>query len=110
VEAVSVYDGTKKASATVTVDPFITVSPGTATMPLRQQQAFSAALVGLADTRVTWSVLEGSAGGTVTADGIYTAPALPGTYHLVATSREDASVKATITITVQAGSGTIVIE
>ncbi len=110
VDAVSVYDGTKTASATVTVTPFVTVSPAAATVTLRQQQAFTARVVGLPDTGVTWSLLEGSAGGAVTSDGAYTAPDLAGTYHLIATSHEDASVQATITITVQAGSGTIIIE
>jgi hypothetical protein len=46
---------------------------------------------------VIWAVQE-SGGGSVTADGIYTAPAIPGTYHVVATSAVDESKTATATI------------
>lgn len=38
---------------------------------------------------VTWSVLEGSAGGTIDAQGYYTAPAAAGTYHVVASHGAD---------------------
>ena len=41
-------------------------------------------------TAVTWSVQEAS-GGSVDADGQYTAPALPGTFHVLATSVADPS-------------------
>jgi hypothetical protein len=110
VDVVSVYDGTRTATATVTANPFVRVGSVFAAMTLGQQQVFTATAVGLADPAVLWSVEEGSSGGTVTADGVYTAPNLPGTYHLIAASREDATARATITITVQAGSGTVIIE
>jgi hypothetical protein len=44
---------------------------------------------------VTWSVVEGSAGGSVDSQGYYTAPATVGTYHVVA-SRGAAQATATI--------------
>jgi hypothetical protein len=48
--------------------------------------AFSASVSGSATSTVTWSVAEGAAGGSIDASGRYTAPAVPGTYHVVATS------------------------
>jgi Galactose oxidase, central domain len=44
---------------------------------------------GTTNLDVTWSVQEGAAGGSITAAGVYTAPSLPGTYHVVATSVVD---------------------
>jgi formylglycine-generating enzyme required for sulfatase activity len=54
----------------------------------------------MAKADVTWSVLEGSAGGTVTQDGLYTAPFEEGEYHVVATSDLDPSKSARATVTV----------
>ncbi|MBC8101977.1 MAG: hypothetical protein H7Z41_05255 [Cytophagales bacterium] len=110
VDAVSVYDPTKSASAVVTVKPRLTISPEAATLTLREQRAFVATVIGSSDTSVAWSVQEGPVGGTVTLDGVYTAPAAPGIYHLTAVCNADSSVQTIITITVQAGSGTVIIE
>jgi len=38
-----------------------------------------------ADQHVTWDLEEGAAGGTITADGLYTAPSTTGTFHVRAT-------------------------
>jgi hypothetical protein len=64
---------------------------------------FTATVSGAASgqsTAVTWSVQEGAAGGTIDANGKYTAPSTPGTYHVVATSVADATIAATATVTV----------
>jgi WD40 repeat protein len=50
---------------------------------------------------VTWKVTEAS-GGTITSDGLYSAPGHPGTFHVVATSVTDPSISATATISVTA--------
>jgi hypothetical protein len=56
--------------------------------------------------RFTWKIEEGDQGGqlnAVTNSGtyyVYTAPATPGVYHLVLTSRQDPSTTARATITV----------
>jgi hypothetical protein len=50
---------------------------------------FSATVANATDTTVTWSVQEGTVGGTITDAGVYTAPAEDGMYHVVATSRAD---------------------
>ena len=66
-------------------------------------QPFSAAVTGTATTAVTWSVQEGAPGGTVSAAGLYGAPATGGTFHVVATSVADPTVRGTATVTVTAG-------
>jgi glucuronoarabinoxylan endo-1,4-beta-xylanase len=56
-------------------------------------------------------VQEGSAGGGVSASGLYTAPSSGGTYHVVATSQADAtkSASATVTVTAPPGASDIVV-
>jgi hypothetical protein len=49
---------------------------------------------------VTWSVQEGTAGGTITAAGVYTAPANAGTYHVVAASAANPSSTAVAPVAV----------
>ncbi|HZY03426.1 MAG TPA: hypothetical protein VFF02_07980 [Anaeromyxobacteraceae bacterium] len=61
---------------------------------------FAAVVTGTANTAVTWSVQEGSAGGSVTTGGAYTAPGSAGTYHVVATSQADPTVTGSATVTV----------
>src|SRR5215472_4271380 len=56
---------------------------------------------GFADnSAVNWSVQEGPAGGTITSDGSYTAPAITGTFHVIATSASDANKNAAASVTV----------
>lgn len=64
---------------------------------------FSAAVTNTNDTAVTWSIQEGSVGGFITDAGIYTAPAVDGVYHVVATSRADATKSGTASIAVMPG-------
>ena len=54
-------------------------------------------MTGTTNHSVTWRVQEGGAGGTVTPQGVYTAPATPGEYHVVATSVADTSKSAVAT-------------
>lgn len=72
------------AVATIVVSapstPVVTVTPPTAALVEGTTVQFAAS------GPVTWSVQEGDAGGTITPDGLYTAPATPGTYHVVATA------------------------
>lgn len=64
---------------------------------------FSASVTGTSNTAVTWSVTGGTSSGSITSGGVYTAPASPGQYRVVATSAADPGVTATATITVQSG-------
>lgn len=103
VVAVSEADRNVKAIATVTVTPSpvvtVTVNPAALSLGAGQTQQFTATVTGVADTAVTWSVVEAT-GGTVTAGGFYTAPIAPGVYHLEARSRAAPAKFAVATITV----------
>jgi hypothetical protein len=87
----------------------LTIAPETATVRPGGTQSFTATVVGTANTGVTWSVQE-AGGGSVSAGGLYTAPGVRGTYHVVATSVADASKTATATITVPAGNASGVVQ
>jgi hypothetical protein len=71
----------------------LTASPPTDTLGPAGTRTFAA------NESVTWTVLEGPAGGTITNTGSYTAPAAPGTYHVVAMAT-DATETVTATVTV----------
>ena len=71
-------------------EPLISViaSPRSVTLGTGKKMTFSAVVYGLTATQtpaVHWSVRE-TGGGTVDGTGVYTAPATPGTFHVVATS------------------------
>lgn len=74
---------TRPAPVAVTV----TIQPSAATLAPGARQTFRAKVAGSTNTAVTWSVAEGAAGGTVNAQGTYTAPSTYGIYHVVATSQ-----------------------
>lgn len=80
----------------------ITASTTSATVAAGGSQQFTATVSGTSNTGVSWSIQEGSAGGTIDATGKYTAPTTPGTYHVVATSMADATKSIVITVTVTA--------
>lgn len=105
VVATSSADPSKTDVATVTVTavtpPAITLSPTSQTVNACKTFQFTARVTGSSDTAVVWSVSEGTAGGSVTAAGLYTAPSTAGTYHVVATAHVSSSVVATATVTVQ---------
>jgi hypothetical protein len=81
-------------SATINrVRPSITIHPSNSlSLPIGQSVAFSATVNGLGSQEVVWSVEEGSLGGAITADGVYTASSYPGIYHVKATSAVDRTV------------------
>ncbi len=80
----------------------ITIAPETITLSPGGEQTFAASVSGSTNTAVSWSILEGASGGSIssTNGGTYTAPLTPGTYHFVATSQADASKAASAIITV----------
>ena len=73
VTATSVADPTKKASATVRLMPpvVVSVTPASSTLRQGQTQQFTASMTGTLDVGVTWM----ASAGTVSASGLYTAPA-----------------------------------
>ena len=104
-------DGVQSAAqdVSVTSDVAVSITPASATISVAETRSFSATVTGAANTTVTWSVQEGSAGGSVSASGLYTAPNAAGTYHVIATSQQDPSRKDTATVTVQSGGADITI-
>jgi len=62
--------------------------------------AFSASATGTTASTVTWSVADGPAGGTIDASGLYTAPATPGQYYVIATSTSAPAVHSTVAVPV----------
>jgi len=60
---------------------------------------FRASFRGVAREGVIWAVTE-DGGGEVSSDGRYIAPSRPGTYHVTATSAQDAATTATALVTV----------
>ena len=80
----------------------VLVLPPTLTMVNNATQTFTAIVEGTPTLGVTWSVLEGAAGGTITPDtGLYVAPGTAGVYHVVATSNAvTPAVTGTVAVTV----------
>lgn len=77
----------------------VSISPATVNLKVGATQAFSATVVGDKNTAVTWRVEE-AGGGSVSTSGVYTAPAMVGTYRVTATSVADTRKSATATVTV----------
>ena len=122
VTATSTANGTSFTDATVTVIPAgtitVAVTPMTATVVptgMQQMMVMVSGTTGSQSTAVTWSTeLDGvgtTEGGNVSCPSgpstnpetcVYTAPATPGSYSVVATSVEDPSVSTAVMVTVQA--------
>ncbi|MBI4658087.1 MAG: immunoglobulin domain-containing protein [Verrucomicrobia bacterium] len=109
VVAVSQADPTKSGTATVTVTQqvSIAISPSSVTIAPNATQNFTVTVTGTDD--ITWSVQEGVAGGRIAPitatnilQGVYTAPATPGTYHIIVTTWPNTNRSATATVTVSA--------
>ena len=98
-------------SVTITVNPpatvtSVTVAPATAMLQTGGTQQFTAtASPPGANQAVTWAVQEGAAGGSIAANGFYTAPTIVGTFHVVATSAADPSKSATAPVVVSQPAG-----
>src|SRR5262249_17244175 len=74
----------------------VTVSPsGIGQVWEGTQVQFSARVSGIANQSVSWSVREGTSGGTIESTGLYTAPRVPGTFHVIATSLADPKASGT---------------
>jgi hypothetical protein len=102
--ATSQADPSKNATATITV-PVVSVSvnPVSDTLGPNGLRTFLATVSGtVANTSVTWSILEGAAGGSITSGGIYTAPTTTGVFHILAVSVADTKASAEATVTVVA--------
>ncbi|HTC94519.1 MAG TPA: Ig-like domain-containing protein [Terriglobales bacterium] len=109
VTAVSVADPTRSGSAQVTVTRGITVAitPTSATVQPKGTQQFTANVSPVPNFGVVWSVDGAVAGngtvGTVSSNGLYTAPAGSGTHTVTATSNDDSSKSASAQVTIPPG-------
>lgn len=106
VVAQSLADTAKSASALVSVTPppvAISLTPTSATVAVGATQQFTALVTGSTNTAASWSVQE-SAGGIVSASGLYTAPASGGTFHVIANAAADASKSASAAVSVKPAS------
>ncbi|WP_420067694.1 hypothetical protein [Stigmatella aurantiaca] len=105
VVATSAADPSKSDTATVRVVVIppvsVSITPDAVDLVTGATQTFTAGVTGTSNTAVNWSVTE-AGGGSIDATGRYTAPAEPGTYHVVATSAADPSKSATATVRVTA--------
>lgn len=79
---------------TVLPAPAIAITPESATVMVRESQQFTATLTGLDDDTVEWT----ATGGTITAEGLFTAGEDPGTFAVTARSSAQPSLEATATI------------
>ncbi|MBI3804328.1 MAG: hypothetical protein HY282_11270 [Nitrospirae bacterium] len=78
----------------------VVITPATATLHPDETQQFAATVSGTGNPGITWQIQEGATAGVVDANGLYTAPTTPGTYHVVAFSQADASKSASSVVTV----------
>ncbi len=75
----------------------VSIQPTSATLPAGETQQFTAVVDHATDTSLTWT----TSGGTISPEGVYTAPFIPGTYTVRATSAVDARAvrEALVTVT-----------
>ena len=111
VTAISQADTTKDATAAVTITAapviIVGVSPSSATLTTATTKQFTASVENTSNTAVTWQV-NGVAGGnsmvgTISASGLYTAPATvpyPATVTVTAVSQADTTKSAAALVTV----------
>src|SRR5579864_1887451 len=104
VTATSVADTTKSATATVTVQGMVSISPTTVGLNLGATQQFSVTVQGQSNPVVTWSVdgINGgnSSVGTINAQGLYTAPSQIGNHTIAANGTTAGSGAAAAAVTV----------
>ncbi len=77
----------------------VTIRPKTASLAAGAMLQFTASVTGTENSGVTWT----SSGGTVNASGLYTAPAIAGTYNVRARSAVNITKSDLATITVTSG-------
>ena len=95
--------GTSSRSSTPVPPPAevkVAITPTTVSSVINQSTQFKATVTGTSNTAVTWSVRE-EKGGTISA-GLYKAPIVNGTYHVVVTSVADSSKSASAEVAISA--------
>lgn len=104
VMASSAADSSKSASASVTVVAGMSISPQTTELMTGTTQQFTASVPGKTNASITWSVDGVNGGnsdvGTISSDGIYTAPSATGNRTITATYSGTPSTTASSAVTV----------
>jgi len=106
VTATSVADASQSATATVTIQNTVTVSPASVSLAIGTTQQLTATVNGIALSQVIWMVGAVPGGnatsGTISASGLYTAPAVvPGsTMTVTAVDTSDSLASATATLSI----------
>ena len=113
VQATSVADTTRSATAQITVinHVLVSVQPQSVTLAPLAVQGFTATVLGTANQNVVWQVqgtacTSGSVCGSLTANGTYTAPATapsPDAIQVVAISADDTSQSGAANVTISTG-------
>lgn len=85
----------------------VTLDPTSAVLAYGESVQFSAVVSGINNTRVSWEVLDRrgaptTEGGSITAEGLYTAPAADGVFYVRARSGVDGSASALAQVVVSA--------
>ena len=81
----------------------VVIEPREVTLAPGATQQFTATVLNSPNTAVTWSATDGS----ITQNGLYTAPLTPGMYTVTARSKQDPARSATASVTVSEGSITL---
>jgi hypothetical protein len=84
-------------------DVMITISPTVASVAAGETVQFTATVMGSTNTKVTWS----ASGGSISGDGLFTAPMVGGGYAVRATSAANTKSSATALVNVN-GSGSVI--
>ena len=95
-------NGGAPAPQTLTPPPSnisVTVSGAATILNTSSTRTFTATVANTTNQNVTWSIVE-AGDGSISADGIYTSPALPGTFTVKATAAADASASGTKSVPV----------
>lgn len=102
--AISVADPTRKTIVPIGVnaDVNVTVNPNNPTVFKGEQKVLTATVLNATNPTVTWSILQGAAGGSLSsttgASVTYTAPSTPGIYTIKATGDQGKFGLATINV------------
>ncbi len=81
----------------------VTVQPSSWAMLVGTQKIFSAQVEGVTNTEVLWDYTPKAAGGSISAQGAFTAPTVAGTYQVTATSVAEPTLSTSAAVTVHDG-------
>jgi len=90
------------STSTPTNSGSVTIFPAAISVDQGAGVQFSATVVGNSNPAVTWSIQEGSAGGSISQTGLYTAPTTATAVHVIATSVSGPGESAIALVTVNA--------